>query len=522
MGKSRRNWGFFVFYSTCVVLFAGVFLVSGPVGAQISVSSGSAAPADPAYEKYIAEKGSISATEIPHTADGHCLGYIPPRFKVPALKVPSEAALQTSQIPSKYDLRYASTVPPVHPVGVTPVKDQYGCGSCWAFGAMASLESYLKLNGVKADFSEEDLNENHGWDPPVCMGGNETMATAYMARWAGPVNEADEPYPYWLTEQSSGVLPTEEPLEEPATSAPPVGAAPGVATAYHIQNVYWLPQRASFTDNTAVKQAIIANGAVAVSFYFDDAYYNASTYSYYCNDASLGTNHEIAVVGWDDTWANTKFNSYPPGNGAFIVKNSWGTGWGQSGYFYMSYYDATLHPDAQFYNAEPVTNYTRIYQYDPLGLTEWFDFSGSEATTYWYASVFNASANAKHIEGVSLITPVPNTQYVISVYSNLPGLSPLAVVPTTGTLVRTKSGTIPQAGYHTIHLTAAAVTANKPFSVVVKVTTPGFGYPVPVGRGIPLTTANGACPGQSWISADGTNWSYGNDFKVCLKAFAVK
>ncbi len=277
MGRLRRNWLLFVFCSMCVVLFAGIFFVSGPAGAQVSVSSGSASPTNPAYEKYIAAKGFTSPAEIPTTADGHYLGYIPPQFKVPALKGPSRAALQTATIPSKYDLRVASTVAPKHPIGVTPVRDQYACGSCWAFGAMASLESYLKLHEVTADFSEADLNENHGWDAPVCMGGNETMATGYMARWAGPLSETDSPYPYWLTTQGQGGSSGESP-----TSASLVGAA-----GYHIQNVYWLPQRANYTDNTTVKEAIMANGAVAVSYYVNNAsYYNPATYSYYCNNSS--------------------------------------------------------------------------------------------------------------------------------------------------------------------------------------------------------------------------------------------
>ncbi len=171
-----------------------------------------------------------------------------------------------------------------------------------------------------------------------------------------------------------------------------------------------------------------------------------------------------------------------------------------------------------------MTNYTRIYQYDLLGLTKFYDFSGSRAETYWYANVFMASANAPVIKGVSLYTPVPNTQYVISVYRNLSGSSPSTLVPTAGTLVRSTQGTIADPGYHTIQLAAAGVTANQPFSVVVKVTTPGYGYPVPVAYSNPAmdTTASGACPGQSYTSADGTTWSYCNDFKVCLKAFAVK
>jgi hypothetical protein len=417
---------------------------------------------------------------------------------------------------------------------VTPVKDQYGCGDCWAFATMASLESYLKLHSVTASFSEEDLNENHGWDYAPCMGGNEWMATAYMARWTGPVNEIDVPVPYWFTEQGEGGSPAPSSqglaIPELSTSVSVVGATPGVATKYHIQNVYWLPQSSfpmSSTDITTAKQAIINNGAVAVSFYYDDSYYGGTydptNFSYYCNDGTQSQNHEVAIVGWDDSYNSFNLASNPPGPGAFIVKNSWGTAWGQSGYFYISYYDATLSLDAQFSNPQPATNYTRIYQYDPLGLLEFADFSGAGAQTQWYANVFMASANAAHIKGVGLYAPVAGTVYTIWVFSNLPNDgTPSTMGFASGTLVQYVSGTLPNPGYNTIPLKSTAVTPNAPFSVVVQVYTPGYGYPVPVEQSQTPITAGGACPGMSYVSGDGSTWYYGDDFKVCLKAYATK
>ena len=73
-------------------------------------------------------------------------------------------------------------------------------------------------------------------------------------------------------------------------------------------------------------------------------YYSASTASYYYNGSS-GTNHDVLIVGWDDNYAAANFATAPPGNGAFIVKNSWGASWGSSGYFYVSYYDTKFGRD---------------------------------------------------------------------------------------------------------------------------------------------------------------------------------
>jgi hypothetical protein len=352
----------------------------------------------------------------------------------------------------------------------------------------------------------------------VCMGGNYLMSTAYMARWGGPVTEADVPYPYWFTETggSSAV----------SASIPSiVGETPGVPTTYRAQNVYFLPQSATrphpAADLTTLKTAIQTSGAVGINVHWDNTYYNPTNNSYYVSAAGKIINHAVTAVGWDDTYAKTKFNSpQPPSNGAFIVKNSWGTAWGESGYFYLSYYDKALDLGAQFYNATPLTTYTRVYQYDPFG---WVGSLGYGTTTAWFANIFMASANASQITGVSTYTPVKNATYTVYVYNNVtPGN------PRSGTLVRTKTGTIAKPGYNTIPVIAAGVTANKPFSVVIKLTTPGYTFPIPIEYAASsYSTAASACPGQSFISSNGTAWAPAydltiGDFNVCLKALGKK
>ena len=50
----------------------------------------------------------------------------------------------------------------------------------------------------------------------------------------------------------------------------------------------------------------------------------------------------MAIVGWDDNYSKTNFASAPAGNGAFIIRNNWGTAFGEDGYFYVSYYDLNI------------------------------------------------------------------------------------------------------------------------------------------------------------------------------------
>ena len=168
-----------------------------------------------------------------------------------------------------------------------------------------------------------------GFDRTWNGAGNREMSTAYLTRWSGPVLESDDPY-----SAVSGTSP------------------PGLSPAKHVQNVYFLPVRSSATDNDNIKNALTNTGAVQAVIFYNTSYYNAATFGFY-NDGSLigldpdqdsasSTNHIITIVGWNDTYSGSDFGTAAPGDGAFIVKNSWGTGWGDSGYFYVSYYDLTI------------------------------------------------------------------------------------------------------------------------------------------------------------------------------------
>ena len=77
------------------------------------------------------------------------------------------------------------------------------------------------------------------------------------------------------------------------------------------------------------------------------------------------TDHRVCIVGWDDNYSKHNFLITPPGDGAWIVKNSWGSDWGDGGYFYLSYYDTSMGKDATSI-AYVITNesYDRIYQHD--------------------------------------------------------------------------------------------------------------------------------------------------------------
>ncbi|MDD1655395.1 MAG: lectin like domain-containing protein, partial [Methanomicrobiales archaeon] len=387
--------------------------------------------------------------------------------------------------PATYDLRTLGRV--------SSVKDQGACGSCWAFGSYGSLESTL-LTGESWDFSEDNLKNLHGFDLAPCSGGNSDMSTAYLARWSGPVSEADDPY-----------------------SATSTSSPTGLTVRKHVQEVYYIPARASATDNDNIKTAVQNYGALYSTVYWSSTYYNSVNRAYYYSGTS-GSNHAIAIVGWDDNYDRTRFATSPPGNGAFIVKNSWGTSWGASGYFYVSYYDAQIGKDNTVFTAEATTNYNRVYQYDTLGWTNSLGYSG---TTAWFANVFTATAS-ENLAAVSFYTPTPNSAYQVQVYQN-PTSGPISTAgPAT-----TQTGTIALPGYHTVTLaTPVAVTSGQKFSIVVKLTTPNYNYPVPMESPISGYSSQAtSSAGQSYISSAGTSWtdltSYYANRNVCLKGFTT-
>ncbi|MBP7937679.1 MAG: hypothetical protein KA354_23815 [Phycisphaerae bacterium] len=219
------------------------------------------------------------------------------------------------------------------------------------------------------------------------------------------------------------------------------------------------------------------------------------------------------------TFATGRFVSPAPGDGAFIIRNSWGTAWGQGGYFYVSYYDSKIGTEnAVFLNAVPAGTYTRMYQYDPYG---WVTGIGYGGDTAWAASIFTATAS-EQVKAVGLYTPTLNSTYDLYVYTNCSDDAPRS-----GTLTSSMSGTIPNMGYHTLTLNLpASVTNAQRFSVVLRLTTLGVNYPICVEKPVAgYCSAATASAGQSYLSTDGNSWtdmtSVVSNANACLRALTV-
>ncbi len=188
---------------------------------------------------------------------------------------------------------------------VTPVTDQGGCGSCVAFGSTAVAESMVRI---------------HYGDPSRAV----DLSEAQLFFCLGPASGASCSAGWWPTHaydayQATGV--TDE-------ACFPYDAA---ATACNecsdwANRVTKITGYQDLTNNPAAIKNWIANtGPVSACFYvYDDFFsYTNGIYSYVTGNLAGG--HCVSIVGYDDV------------AGYWMCKNSWGTGWGEQGYFCIAY-----------------------------------------------------------------------------------------------------------------------------------------------------------------------------------------
>lgn len=441
---------------------------------------------------------------------------------------------RAASLPSSYDARKENAV--------TGIKDQGETGACWAFGALKSLESSSVKKGLSTlgdtDFSEAhlawyayhgisdsshplqgDSNTIIGYDGVYNQGGNYFNAIATLANWWGAAKEEDAPF-------TAGTQQEVRQMEERMSSA---GESLRAKSEVHLTNA----KNYDYADLATKKQALMEHGSMDVSLYFNtrDVYEKNGEYSVYQTSRDEeDANHCVTIIGWDDDFSS--FRTTPAqGKGAWLIANSYGTGWGSRGYYWVSYYDASLCEFATF-EADAPDNYDTNYGYDGAGYG-----SGliGEKEDISIANIFtNASDSPQRISAAGIYTISDGQKYEISPYRNLQSKNPVDGDHVTKC---TTQGTADYNGYHTVPLKESIIVApGETFSVTVKYIHQNNTVYAPI-EGEP-TERNGLSfgsrTGQSFIYDETTGqWKDSTRYtergllttynlnNVCLKAFGT-
>lgn len=386
-------------------------------------------------------------------------------------------------VPYKYDLRETERAP--------YIKNQGAFGTCWAVAAITAVESSL-MPEENLILAPDHMNHKNSFSNFSDDGGEYAMAVAYLTAWQGPVLEEEDPYGDEISPEHL------EPVK-------------------HVQEARFIESK----NYKRIKEMVYKYGGVESSIYsaiksntYRSIYYNREK-SAYCYVGEEKPNHEIVIIGWDDSYSKDNFNMEVEGDGAFICQNSWGDEFGENGIFYVSYYDTNIGIyNVAYTRVEENDNYDNIYQSDLCG---WVGQLGYEREEAFFANVYTAKRD-EMLKAVGFYALGKDTEYkiyVVEEFENKDSLNKRKLV---------KTGYFEDAGYYTIDLPEAVETPiGRKYAVIVEICTPSAIHPVAIEFQAGSTTKNADIrDGEGYISLSGTTWENVEEKQncnLCLKVY---
>lgn len=202
-------------------------------------------------------------------------------------------SVSVTDIPANMDWRKRGAV--------TPIKDQGTCRSCWAFSAAAATEGIHQITtGKLVSLSEQELVDCVKGESKGCIGGYIEDAFEFIAKKGGI--ESETYYPYKGNNKTCKVKKETH----------------GVARIKGYEKV----------PSNSEKSLLKAVAHQPVSVYIESTGYDFQFYSsgIFAGNCGIKTDHCVTVVGYGEARGGTKY---------WLVKNSWGTEWGEKGYIRM-------------------------------------------------------------------------------------------------------------------------------------------------------------------------------------------
>ncbi len=467
---------------------------------MMTVSTSAGIYTKPGQEKKTVTQLQTEDLVTGETEDGHILNYqhVDIGVETPEKGVQVGRMMAAAAVPTAYssvvDNQYGKSTSP---------KNQGNYGTCWAFSASAVAEASLLSDEQQTsiDLSELQLAQffyhkkvdplgnatgdetiNNGESNYLNQGGNHVFTLWGLASWTNGAQESFMPYSPYGTNK---------------TYADNYAYEFDIA---HLQNARIIPYEATLSGSTVtsvgtnanIKEAIMTYGAVAMSYTHATAYYSSSwdkffkqneksaysaTYgSHYFPGSDYitsGGGHAVTIVGWNDDYPKEYFNTTAPGNGAWLVKNSWGTGWGtdgdtdytdyadndsyktngQAGYYWISYYELALcNPDEDgqvfVFDFDNTSKFDNNYQYDGSCNTAYIELNAGTSIGATYEIKANES---EKIGGVGVGINTTDVSYSVQLYK-VDSLNADPLATGEALLAKPVTGKTDYQGYYTIEI----------------------------------------------------------------------